>query len=198
MSWAPNYITVAQLRNFIRIPDNADDTELAYDIAAASRAIDKAAGRQFGLTDTVEDRYYTPVWDRRRCRWLIGIDDVMTTTGLVVTIDDTATTDYTMEPRNAAAKGRPWELIVLDVDADVSPAGTEYEAVITASYGWSSVPDPVVKATLLQASRFAARRDSPYGVAGSPETGSEIRLLDRADPDVRVSLKSYIRLWGAA
>jgi hypothetical protein len=51
---------------------------------------------------------------------------------------------------------------------------------------------------LLQASRLDFRRVAPAGVAGSPETGSEVRLLARVDPDVAVSLKDYIRWWAAA
>jgi hypothetical protein len=46
---------------------------------------------------------------------------------------------------------------------------------------------------MLQASRFYARRDSPYGVAGSPDLGSEVRLLSKVDPDVAVSLADYVR-----
>ena len=52
------------------------------------------------------------------------------------------------------------------------------------------------EATLLQASRLAARRDSPFGVAGSPDAGSEMRLLARVDPDVAVALEPYRRrIW---
>jgi hypothetical protein len=62
---------------------------------------------------------------------------------------------------------------------------------VTALWGWTAVPVAVKQATLLQASRFFSRRHSPYGVAGSPELGSEIRLLARVDPDVGVSLRDY-------
>jgi hypothetical protein len=55
------------------------------------------------------------------------------------------------------------------------------------------VPSAVKLATRLQASRFMARRDSPYGVAGSPDAGSEIRLLSRVDPDVAVALRGFSR-----
>jgi len=71
--------------------------------------------------------------------------------------------------------------------------------VITANpWGWSAVPVPVKEATYLQASRFHSRRDSPYGIAGSPDQGSELRLLSRVDPDVAVSLSDFVRWWAAA
>jgi hypothetical protein len=64
---------------------------------------------------------------------------------------------------------------------------------VTALWGWSAVPPAIEQATLLQASRLLIRRDSPYGVAGSPEAGTEIRLLARLDPDVDVAVAPYRR-----
>jgi hypothetical protein len=75
----------------------------------------------------------------------------------------------------------------------------EYWLTIDADpWGWDAVPDAVKEATLLQGSRLDFRRVAPAGVAGSPETGSEVRLLARVDPDVAVSLKDFIRWWAAA
>jgi hypothetical protein len=65
---------------------------------------------------------------------------------------------------------------------------------VTAVWGWTAVPTSVKQATLLQASRFHKRRHAPFGVAGSPEMGSEIRLLSRVDPDVSVALRDFNRL----
>lgn len=59
------------------------------------------------------------------------------------------------------------------------------------------IPAGVTQACLLQASRFFARRYSPFGIAGSPENGSELRLLSRVDPDVAVVLAPYRVWWGA-
>jgi len=55
------------------------------------------------------------------------------------------------------------------------------------------VPTTVKQATLLQASRVFARREAPFGVAGSPDMGSELRLLEKVDPDVAVMLVPYVR-----
>ena len=72
------------------------------------------------------------------------------------------------------------------------------ELAITGLWGWPAVPTSVKVATLLQASRFAIRRDSPYGIAGSPSEGSELRLLAAVDPDVKVAIgKKYRREWWA-
>lgn len=63
--------------------------------------------------------------------------------------------------------------------------------------GGEEIPSAVKQACLIQASRFFVRRTAPFGVAGSPESGTEIRLLARVDVDVAVILGPYIEWWGA-
>lgn len=58
----------------------------------------------------------------------------------------------------------------------------------TTTVQFSPVPATVKLATEMQASRWAKRRDAPFGIAGSPEMGSELRLLPKLDPDVEVLL----------
>lgn len=60
------------------------------------------------------------------------------------------------------------------------------------------MPAVVSSACLIQAARFFVRRDSSYGIAGSPELGNELRLLARLDPDVALLLTSVKRWWAAA
>lgn len=59
------------------------------------------------------------------------------------------------------------------------------------------IPEAVKMATMIQASRLYHRRDTPYGVAGSPEMGNELRLLSRLDPDVQLLLSTERNWWGA-
>lgn len=194
MTWAPDYITSAELKTFKRIDDTVDDTEVALAVTASSRAIDSYTGRQFGQLSSATEWIYTAYWDRHRCRYLVNIDDLDTTTGLVVKIAGTATTNYTLEPRNAVAKGKVWTQLVFGVGVGSS---TLDDIAITAKWGWSSVPSTVKLAAKLQGSRFLTRRESPYGVAGSPSDGSELRLLAKVDPDVALMLAPYIRHWVA-
>lgn len=204
MAWAPSYATTAQVRAFARIGDDADDTELDLAVASASRAIDTTCNRQFGVVGSAEERFYTARWDAKRCRWVVDIDDLMSTSGFAAETQDAdgdtvgAIDDYLLEPRNAAARGRPWTLLVVKPDSSFKPTGRTGEVAITALWGWTAVPDPIVNATMLQANRLFARRTSPYGVAGSPDVGSELRLLARLDPDVAVAVGPYRRWWGAA
>jgi hypothetical protein len=204
--WAPDYADTSELASLVRVGDVIDDAQLALALSTASRSIDHACGRQFGLLGAVEARYYSARWDPPRCRWVVPIDDLMTATGLVVAVDtlDDLTYAGTVDnayvqkgPINAAAKGRPWTELVVHRTSSVQPTWTENAVKVTARWGWSSVPTTIKQAALLQASRVLARRDSPFGVAGSPEIGSELRLLARLDPDVAVAVAPYRRWWGA-
>lgn len=205
MAWAPDYASTADLKSYTRIQNAASDAQIALAISAASRAIDLHTHRQFGLVAAPEARYYTPRWDKDLRRWTVTIDDLQTTTGLVVMADLDDSGDYAEEidafalkPINAQPKGRPWTSFVVLPSSTVLPCADQDSVEVTARFGWTTVPDPVKQATMMQAGRLLKRRDAPFGVAGSPDSGSEIRLLAKVDPDVAVSLSPYIRWWGAA
>lgn len=200
MAWAPDYVSADELAGFLRIDDDDDDAELARAATASSRAVDRHCNRQFGLVAAPEARYYTARWSTSRCLWLVAVDDLMTETGLEVATEQhtagtyVAVTGAVLRPRNAAAEGRPWTEVVIPDASAVGSLFGRFEGVrVTARFGWTAVPVTVVEATLLQASRLHARRDAPFGVAGSPEAGSEMRLLARIDPDVAVTLDDYRR-----
>lgn len=190
MAWAPDYITDEELRDYVRTGDY-DLTELALYATAASRAVDRHCNRQFGKVDAPVARQYTARYDRDRARWVVDIDDLMTTSGLVVEADDQAVVDYDLEPINAAADGKPWTRLAVREDSAVQPTGADHEMTLTGTWGWTATPDAVKLASKLQGSRFASRRESPHGIAGSPE--GELRLLARVDPDVAVALTGLVR-----
>lgn len=188
MAWKPDYVTLAEMKHDLNIADTADDAELAVAITAASRAIDNHCNRQFGNTAAVA-RTYRADFDYDRNRWTVDVDDLQTVTGLVVTIDAAITTDFLLEPSNAVADGKAWTRLVM---GDGFWADDDAVSIV-AAWGWTTVPAAVVLATKLQTGRFVARRNAPFGIAGSPDAGSEMRLLARVDPDVAVSLAGFRR-----
>lgn len=187
--WEPAYAEVDELKAYVSIPDDdtLDDTELAGKIAAASRSIDWFCRRQFGQVDEIEARTFTAQPHRRGA--LVVVDDLMDVTGMVVTADGSAVTPDRLWPVNAPVTGRPYTRLWLPMATTCMVDGIE----ITALWGWVAVPDTIKEATLLQASRLFKRRDAPFGVAGSPDLGSEMRLLAKVDPDVAVMLRKYVR-----
>lgn len=205
MAWRPDYCTVDELQTFVGIPtaDTVDDAALGSAITAASRAIDSWCGRQFGVLSVAAARYYT--WDGRylECRPALRVDDIQTVTSLAVAVTagteglfptvKTSGTDFDLWPFNAAADGEPWTHL-LSRTSSAWPSSSRGISV-TALFGWTAVPGVVKEATLIQAARWFKRKDSPFGIAGSPELGGELRLLERLDADVAVLLTSVRRPW---
>jgi hypothetical protein len=199
VTWAPDYCTSAELKSYLRIDDTADDTLVALWVTTVSRNVDDFCGRQFGKVASAEDRYYPTFYDRPEGAWFAELDDLQDTTGLTfadkngtaVTVATTTADGYTLLPRNAAAKGKPYERVKLT-------GWTGGELTAHGLWGWTAVPSAVKSGIFLQAARLAARRDSPFGIAGSPSEGSEVRLLAQLDPDFRTSLMPLVRSWWAA
>ncbi len=196
-----SYASLADLKAALRITDAVDDVILQAALDAATTAIDDHCNRTFVADGAASIRYFD-VDDRR-----IVVDDIYTVTGLIVSIRgavipvavENVSAGYVMEPRNALAHGEPFTSIRyegawMDGGWPLISLAPRTTAAITARWGYAAaIPGTVSQACLLQASRIFARRLSPYGVAGSPDLGSEIRLLAKVDPDVAVLLAGKVR-----
>lgn len=203
------YATLAELRDWVGITrpeDTADDVKLTLALDVATALIDNYTDRYFDEDADVVIREYTPL-----DRWTVDVPSgISTTTGLVVQTDDNddgtyettwASTDYRLEPANASDDGRPWSRIVA-VGSRYFPTGSyrrRWPAVrITAKGGWTAVPAAVKQACLIQAAFIWGRKDSRFGVAGSPEFGNELRVETALDRTAQVLLDPYRRHWWVA
>lgn len=193
MPWKPDYITTADLKGYLDLTDSVDDVQLATWCTAASRAIDKACNRQFGQLAAPAARIYRrrPVYDFGTGRWVLAIDDVQDVTGMTVGGVAYASAGAMLLPDNAPADGEPWTYLSWADDPAIF--NLSWSLTVVARWGWTAVPAQVVGAAKLQANRWNARRRSPLGVAGSPDQGSEMRLLARLDPDVATTLTGLAR-----
>jgi len=200
MAWKPTYATDAEVAEIILQVTGLDESDAWIPLvnAAASRAVDSHTNRQFGQLDTATELIIPDVAYRPdRGRYVVPIPDLMTTTGLVIEVAGQTVTDgYRLEPSTASIDSKPWTRLALPIGASYSWYPDEPEAAVTARWGWSAVPSAVKSAQLLQVQRFFMRRGSPFGVAGSPDVGSELRLLAKVDPDVAVMLADYGRPTG--
>ncbi len=173
-----------------------EDIDLA--LQAASRAIDEMCQRRFYAdSDAAQVRYYSPSSDD-----VLYIDDLVTLTSLktdeggdgVFETTWTLNTDFTREPLNAAADGKPWTKI------RVHPAGgkvftTAYPRTVevTGKFGWTTPPAAIAHATTILAHRLLKRaREVPFGIAGIGLDGSAVRIA-AADPDVLSLVQPFSR-----
>lgn len=195
MAWEPDYVDADDLAAYLRIEDadaEGDAAELALAVTAASRSIDGYCRRQFGSTPTVEERTFTA--RVAADGYVLDVDDIATSTGLLIDGQVLDPLTQHLEPRSARPAlngGRPWTRIRFGVS--YWPPG-DTPVAVTATWGWPEVPVSIEQACRIQAARYFKRRDAPFGIAGSPEAGSEMRLLAKLDPDVAVLVHRYRRV----
>jgi len=194
------YATRNQIKAALRIgtADDTDDTLIDDAAGAASRLIDGYCNRAFWSVGTVtrvfaaNDPYFCDVDDFSGTAITLK-----TSTQENGTFDLTwAVTDWQLEPLNANLDGLTWAYSKIKaVGSNQFPFTGTGEALVqlTASFGWTAVPETVTQATIIQASRLFKRLDSPLGVAGFGDMGA-IRVSRFLDPDVQQLVDSFRKL----
>lgn len=197
MTWAPDYVDEELFKSYLKLGSNADDTFVATWITTVSRNVDDFCRRQFGQVEAAEDRYFPVRLDHADRAWWAEIDDLYDGSGLTIadSYGTAITGGWELWPRNAAVKGRPYERVRLTTGLSWSYCGDL--TFNSDKWGWASVPASVRTGLLLQGHRLAKRRDSPFGVAGSPQEQGQVLLLAQLDPDFRTSLAPFQRDWWA-
>lgn len=193
MTITNGYCTLAELKEILRILDTVDDELLEARINEASRVIDQHCNRRFYADSTASARLFTSIDGNT-----IFVDDISSTTGLVVKSDSAgdgtyattiAAADFQAEPLNAIVKGTPITSIAARLAGTFSMAAVPAGCQVTAKWGWPAIPDPVHSACLILAGRLVKRGDSLLGVAGFGELGAiTVRAID---PDVERMLRPY-------
>lgn len=200
MAIVNGYCTLVELKAWLDISDTADDTQLEKVIEAASRWIDKQAGRRMYAAS--ETRYYTA--DHHS---YLYIDDIARNTAtsaniIVITTDDNAdgthettwtTSDYILMPVNAqqsAASEIPAPYTSLEVNRNTGdylfPVGVQNGVKIQATFGYGYTIAPDIKqACLMLSARLWKRKDSIFGIAGVADLGVQaVQVQFKKDPDI--------------
>lgn len=197
MSITNGYCTLAELRERLQFTatDVTDDSMLESVVAAVSRWIDKYTGRRFYAA--TETRYY-----KADDASLLRVDDLLSITSLGTDSDGDrtyeytwASTDYDLEPANAATDGEPYTRIALAPQGRYSfPVGMAKGVKIVGSFGYAATtPATIKEACLLQCERLYKRKDAPFGVLGSADMG-QMMVVPKLDPDVQMQLGSFQRV----
>ncbi len=201
MAITNGYTTLAAMKTFLSITDSADDTILESFIESASRSIDRIANRRFYADAAASARKYRAYNDL-----FVYVDDISSTTGLVVKIDDdgdgtfettlTINTDFLVEPLTAASKDRPFTQLTMVNTTFTWPIfpglfsnGLRPGVEVTAKYGWPAVPDDIETATQILTADLYKRKDSPGGILGLGDLGAvRMSALGR---DVTAMVRAY-------
>ncbi len=168
-----------------------DSEEIDQVITSVSRAIDDYCGRFFysvagTVTFTADNYLFLPIVDFSAVTSVKTDEDNDGTPEITLV----ANTDFRLAT-NKVVPGWPYTGIqITSFGTHTLPLGVTEGVEVIGTRGWAAIPEPVKAAALLQSGRVHARRQTPYGVAGSPE-GGIIRLLSRLDPDVELMLRPY-------
>lgn len=197
---ANEYVTVSELKASLTMGGTSfADADLALAAEAASRSIDNVTGRRFySDADADQQRFYSAA-----SSGYLRIDDLVELTALETdptgdgSFPDawTANTDFTLEPLNADALGRPFDVIRLRYGGGYrfSPYYTR-SIRVTGKFGWPAVPPEIKQAASILAARLLVRgREAPFGIVTvGVDEGAAMRIA-RTDPDVAVLTGPYVR-----
>ena len=101
-----------------------------------------------------------------------------------------------VEPINNPIKSWPYNR-VLAIGSYIFPYQLPQSLRIKGVWGFSAVPSEINMATLIQASRLFVRRQSPFGIAGTPDLGT-VRLSAKLDADVEALVRPFRKQNGIA
>jgi len=176
----PAYATDADFRAYIRDTSTLDADSIHDILYTASRDVDAYCGRSFYQATLTQ--YFSPEGNDL---WILNLDDqdLASTVGLTVSsqwsntanynIAWTLNVDYIAEPVNQSSAGlAEWPFTKLRAlgTKNWPPRYASFyrdTVKIVGTWGWPSVPDPVVRATLARAHELWKMQDAlPGGTIG--------------------------------
>jgi len=201
MAIVNGYATLTQIKNYMSISDNTDNDLLEDLIESASRSIDRIANRRFYLDTTASARLYRAYSDI-----FVYVDDIGTTSSLVVALDIngngtytktlTLNQDYILDPLTASSLGRPFTQLTMVSNTETWPIfpgltqnGLRPGVQVTARWGWPSVPDDVNMACLILSADLYKRKDAPGGILGLGDLG--VVRMSPIGRDVTAMIRAY-------
>lgn len=192
------YTTLADVKQRLGITDAVDDASLQAAIDAAEDAVDAFCGRRFDLTATPTARRFTADGPDR-----LRIDDATEVTAVAVDANRDGifeatlqASEYELLPYDAAARGRPYERILLLPAASqrfpLHPGGVQ----VTAKWGWPLVPAAVKAATEHEAGiTFRVLTQAPFGADDTALTGGSVAIRSRfLDGRSQALLRGLVRV----
>ena len=204
MAITNGYATLTGIKAYLSISDNTDNDLLETLVESASRSIDKIANRRFYADATATTRLYRAYSDI-----FVYTDDISSTTGLIVKVDEdgngtysktlTLNTDFIMDPLTAAALGRPFTQLTMVSNTETWPIfpgltqnGLRPGVQVTAKFGWPSVPSDVNVACLILTADLYKRKDAPGGVLGLGDLG--VIRMSPVGRDVSQMVRAYQKI----
>lgn len=188
--------TVDDVKQALGIEDTVDDLAINLAVEASTAMIQQYCGRQFNQDITATPRVYVATNP-----YLVHVDDISTTNGLIIETDPGAsgqfsqtwtTADYQLEPLNALMNGQTWPYHTIRAISSLYFPMDYGQALIrvTARWGWPAIPTAVKQAAIIQTITVFKSADAPFGATPFQDTGI-IRLRSALHPTAAALLTDY-------
>jgi len=201
MAITNGYATLTEIKNYMSISDTTDDSLLEDLVESASRSIDRIANRRFYLDASASARLY-----RAYSNIFVFVDDIGSTTNLVVAIDSAGNgtysktlalnTDYILDPLTSQSLNRPYTQLTMVSNTEswpifpgISQNGLRPGVQVTAKWGWPSVPSDINMACLILTADLYKRKDAPGGILGLGDLG--VVRMSPIGRDVTAMVRAY-------
>lgn len=196
-----NYCAASDVKAALAIgtADTTDDALIEEVIAAASRAIDDYAGQFFyQISDgtaffTASD--YSTV--NTHAIPIVSVGSIATDSDGNGSFDTSWTSaDYNLLPANNVltngSAAKPYtQIVATPSGSNAFPAGLDRGVRVTGHFGWAAVPTAVKLATIAQSAMLFEGRRAPFGVIGSTDQGTVMRMSARMHPEAVMLLEGY-------
>ncbi|GIH27617.1 hypothetical protein Aph01nite_59270 [Acrocarpospora phusangensis] len=178
MALGDTYATVDDLKAYLSVTKDQNLDLFQEALQTASREVERHCDRQFNRVESASARVFWP----KGCK-VVTIDDFHSTEDFLIKTDLNASgsfnvtwpsTGYQLEPLNGVVDGEiGWPYFrIRALGKNAFPVFSDRASLqITAKWGWSTVPAPVKRATLVIASETFKLKDAPFGVSGYGEYG---------------------------
>jgi len=188
---ASSYCALADVKDALNLSGTTNDDLLTLFIQAVSTEIDNYCGRSFALTSAT--RYFDGVSDDLIVDDLVSVTTLKLDTGGDGVWETTLTeaTDFLLYPYNTTPK---W-LVKLTDDSTASDlaAGVRKGVEIAGTWGYSTVPEPVKQAALMQVCRLYRLSQAGFGTeVGTPDIGTAT-VFQGLSSDAKRMLAPYVR-----
>jgi hypothetical protein len=160
--------TLTEFKAYLGTDLSANDTYNQDVLDAAVSTVQHYCQRPFEVAGAASARVYVPT------RGIVRFHDCTTVTSIAENGSTVATTSYQLEPLNAlswSGQARPYEQ-ARRIDGVCWYEGWypgKATITVTATWGWSAIPDEVKSAVLILGKDIAKNRDVAFGIAAFTE-----------------------------
>jgi hypothetical protein len=160
--------TITEFKAYLGTDLSANDNYNQDVLDAAVSTVQHYCQRPFDVAGSATARVYVPH------RGIVRFHDCTTVTSIAVNGSTVATTSYQLEPLNAlswSGQARPYEQArrVDGICWYEGPYPGKATVTVTATWGWSAIPDEVKSAVLILGKDIAKNRDVAFGIAAFTE-----------------------------